>query len=423
MITTYKTIVKLDPQENEGGGGGGAGLPDLPSTIMPPLQSPPPALSPGSGESKETSEQPSGLPPGVTHSKEEEFSLEDFAKGRREVKPKQEEKKEAPQEKKEEKKEEGAKPEEKKDSSGEEKKEEKLDSPFPSLDKLKKVGKGAQARDYSGFSEEEVKNLKQMSNSAFELFKSQRKELEELKKKQGSVASNGEKSQQTQHQEQPQQPKYLYEHPEAYVLDPRYKGAVENLGKLRGERDYWEEQLLKIKQGEDWVDYVPTADGKWAPVTKKASIQAEMEVTRYMSNATQMLSEGQRSIQQFVAAHQQAHGQLIGAIKQAERNFFPDYEDKNNPSQKQIENAIRFLSERGLGSNPLTPMVAKFYVRCQEYLRALQEASKEVAIEASKKEDSKLANPPSSGITAGVESSGGGNGKGEYSLEMFGKPA
>ena len=90
-------------------------------------------------------------------------------------------------------------------------------------------------RDYSKFSEEDAKYLKQMSNDAFEHFS---KRAEENKNLQESLEKVKDSSQS------------IADHPEAYLLSDEYKDHAANLTKAQQEQAHWRAQLIKIRNGE-----------------------------------------------------------------------------------------------------------------------------------------------------------------------------
>lgn len=121
-----------------------------------------------------------------------------------------------------------------KEDKKEDKKEEQVIT-GPNLLKTLDEKKVAGARDYSGYSDEEVKVLKSMSNDAFNyvapILKS-RKELERLK-----------------------DATYL-QHPESYTLHPEYREKQQLVFQAKREAAAWQEILVQIRKGEDWTPIV-----------------------------------------------------------------------------------------------------------------------------------------------------------------------
>lgn len=99
----------------------------------------------------------------------------------------------------------------------------------PGKEKVTTIGLPTKTqRDYSGFADNEVAALKQMSNEGFELASRVLKENRELKKLEGST--------------------YL-QHEHAYVLDPEFQQKNLVVQRSSGEAEHWRQQLILAEQG------------------------------------------------------------------------------------------------------------------------------------------------------------------------------
>ena len=106
-------------------------------------------------------------------------------------------------------------------------------------------------RDYTGFTQDEVHVLKNMSKQSFDYVAKVIKENKELAKLKDST--------------------YL-QSPEAYKLDPQYNKTVEDISYLSQEAQIWRNQLINIKTGKEWAPFKgwdkqgnPVFDAKRAP--------------------------------------------------------------------------------------------------------------------------------------------------------------
>jgi len=128
------------------------------------------------------------------------------------------------------------------------------------------------ARDYTGFTGDEVAILKQMSNPAFEFATKHMKELKELRQ---------------------QKPDSIYQHPDAYTLTPEYKSAQEDLKFTSFEERHWRQQLVNIRGGKPWQG-LDGYNEKGEPVYSgpfKPSDEAEIDVNNAMLHATNVLGQ------------------------------------------------------------------------------------------------------------------------------------
>lgn len=211
---------------------------------------------------------------------------------------KPEEKKEPVVEKKEP---EVKKPEEKKpEIKAEEKKEPEAKEEGPNILKGLTEKKAAVARDYTGFTEDEVKALKSMSNEAFNyvapILKS-RKELEKLK-----------------------DATYL-QHPESYVLHPEYREKQRLVSQARREATAWQQLLVKIRQGEEWTPLVGV-DPKTGEFVygekRKPTVEDEEQVRMSMNRCLAVEQQTAQALQQLPQQFQQTI-QQDNQLIQAER--------------------------------------------------------------------------------------------------------
>jgi len=134
------------------------------------------------------------------------------------------------------------------------------------------------ARDYTGFTDDEVKRLKSMSNEAFDYMApilKQRKELEALK-----------------------DTSYL-QHPQAYTLHPEYQKVQAEAQYARTEAQAWQEQLVKIKQGEEWSPLVGVdpKTGKFIYGDKRQPTVQDEEMVRL--SMTKCMQHGQNAEDQI----------------------------------------------------------------------------------------------------------------------------
>ena len=138
---------------------------------------------------------------------------------------------------------------------------------------LKKATENIPAgRDYSKYSEEDAKYLKQMSNEAFEHFRKRSEEAAELAKQLDNTKTG----------------KPTLDHPDAYVLSDEYKENYANFTKAQQEQQHWRDQLIKIRNGDAWQNIEGYDKGERLVLSKetfKPTQQAEIDVEMALQEA------------------------------------------------------------------------------------------------------------------------------------------
>lgn len=180
--------------------------------------------------------------------------------------------------------------------------------------------------DYNGFTEDEVKLLKQMSNPAREYTAKVIREHRELK--------NG-------------QPQAFYQHPEGYTLLPEYRKIGEDIDFASRELTFWKQQLINIRQGKDW-HMLTGFDAQGNPMVRgpmKPTDEHEIDV----NNAVQVMMGTLQQYNQRRDQLKQGYSEQIkkdDAVLQAERAA--RFAWVNDP--KQLDETI---SIPGVGEVPL----------------------------------------------------------------------
>jgi hypothetical protein len=127
-------------------------------------------------------------------------------------------------------------------------------------------------RDYSKYSEEDAKFLKQMSNEAFEHFSKRSEEFATIAKQLDETKTS----------------KPTLDHPDAYVLSDEYKENYANFSKAQQEQQHWRDQLIKIRNGDEWLNIEGYDKGERLVLSKEAfkpTQQAEIDVEMALQEA------------------------------------------------------------------------------------------------------------------------------------------
>ncbi len=141
-------------------------------------------------------------------------------------------------------------------------------------------------RDYTGFNADQVKALKQMPNEAFAYASKQLREFNQL--------------------QQQRQDSWL-QHPQAYTLSPEYSEADTMARRAIFEAQHYEQQLLKMRKGEDWT-VITNYDERGNPVysaPQKSSDEADLKVANALSQISAQAQQFQQKRDQLANTFQQ----------------------------------------------------------------------------------------------------------------------
>lgn len=145
----------------------------------------------------------------------------------------------------------------------------------------------ASPRDYAGFTDEEVKTLKSMSNDAFNYVAPILKE----RKQQQQVSSQS-----------------IFQHPDAYQLHPEFKRINSELSYSTSEANAWNEQLMKMRIGEKWQPLVGVdpKTGKFIYGDEREPTPQDEEMVRQaMSKCLNVRQNAETQLQQMPQQFQQ----------------------------------------------------------------------------------------------------------------------
>jgi len=266
----------------------------------------------------------------------------------------------------------------------------------------------AKSRDYSGFSDEEVKVLKGMSNEAFsyssKLFK-EAKDLSKLKDAQ------------------------FMQHPSAYTLDPNYQKLQEDASYFQQESDYWQSQLLAIAEGKEWAPITGwNKDG--SPVmgpAQKPDKLSEERVRMAMNQCSQGAQTARQSLQQFSTDYQQRIAVDTQQIQQECSKYFgwisdPKLLDSNIMIPEVGEKSVRQVKDDFTSLFPAyhrntvgVDIAGHMWVALQIYAQQIRELQEQKDVAEVRTEEVRRAEPTSK-VTPGIPGKAI-NGVSEFSLE------
>ena len=244
----------------------------------------------------------------------------------------------------------------------EDKPEEEEDSDAEEIERIKQREADKRAsRDYEGFSEEEQKVFGKMSNQAFDYVRPRLLEARSVKDFQAKVA---ELTTQLEGKGLPQS--YL-EHPDAYLLSPKFKEAQANLQGAEGLLGFYNTQMLALKEGNNYVDLVPDGKGGAAQVQKEANVQNELDLANKISQTNHDLSTARNQIQAMSGEHAARLQSQKGQYNEYFTRSFPEYADEEkSKGDKDFTQVMDVLRRTGFEHNPLSKFLAASAARLRK---------------------------------------------------------
>lgn len=223
--------------------------------------------------------------------------------------------------------------------------------------------------------------LKKMSNDAREYFvaefKRYGKEVEELKSK----LSVAEKQ-----QVKDGLPSGWYEHEEAYLLTPEYKGLSQTKNQLSAIEEHYRKQLIAIKEGEDWFDLALDKAGNIIQQKRKAGPEADMLVSSRLQEAVITLRDLEKQEGALKQAFKQNAVNHRAGMRKLEDEYFPQYADeKEFSANEDAQNFQKILQSYGMQNDRMSGMMTKLYAFALEQVRKVQELEKVKAAPAQTK--------------------------------------
>lgn len=261
----------------------------------------------------------------------------------------------------------------------------------------KKIPKGRQEylkRDYNQFEPDLVPSAKDMGNKGFDAFQKLYKENKELKAKPPENKSG--------------LPDSYYSHPEAYTLVPEYKKTSDFLKQAEGIQSHWKKQEFNInKNGK-----IATLD--WDPVNKKIVVSPERDATeadvelveKMLSDSRDQTSEQKAKLKEITTGFKIRHDADVSFIKDAEKKFFPDFDDGEKDPTKELRAEIVKTLPESLKNNPLTSIFSKVGAHNAMLLNQVKTLQKEIATLKGVKQDEKASPPGKRNFVSGGKNTG-----------------
>lgn len=128
-----------------------------------------------------------------------------------------------------------------------------------------------------------------------------------------------------------ERPSFAEEHEHAYLLDPSYHQLSDEVEKLDFETQHLQQQLVRIKQGDDWQVLKgydrktgePVFETVKAREDGKLDVQAEVRMSRLLTAAFQALGNKRAEQNQLITGYQASFKQKQSQAGEVLKKFFP----------------------------------------------------------------------------------------------------
>ncbi len=257
------------------------------------------------------------------------------------------------------------------------------------------------SRSFDGLEPEEAELFKRMSNAAYNRLYPIYKEYKELKPKYSQLEQelNTAKS------------SHFYEQENAYQLTPDYANLSQAVKRIGNETRFWEEQLIKVRTGQEWTPLLETPEGKIIVGTAQAaSPEAEAIILSALTKAHTLSGQLQNQLSSFPQNFRQKHGEYLNSLKGIEGKIFGgvDATKLNELAAAKLQMFPTHVQGR-----PEVNMLAKALVIIDGLLAMARQQKSTSASAAVKAKTASAAGPTSESIsTGGATGTGlGGSGK------------
>jgi len=255
-------------------------------------------------------------------------------------------------------------------------------------------------RDYSKYSEEDAKFLKQMSNEAFEHFSKRSEETVALARMLEETKSG----------------KPTVDHPDAYVLSDEYRDNYANFSKATTEQQHWRDQLIKIRNGDAWQNIEGYDKGDRLVLSKesfKPTQQAEIDVEMALQEAVGLNRKYTESLDEVSKTYKDKYNSAVTLLDREQRANFAWLTDERVAQEKlvlpnvgttnvqSIKDSFTEALPKTFRKHPMAELASNLFVTLQ--LQAAFSSSENTKAKEAKRKEPKARRKSSS---AGADSEG-----------------
>ena len=255
------------------------------------------------------------------------------------------------------------------------------------------------ARDYSRFSTEDAKYLKQMSNEAFEHFAKRTEETAALQQKLDSTSDKE---------------RITADHPDSYILSEDYKEIYGKLSQAQQEQQHWRSQLLKIRNGDAWQN-IEGYNDKGQLVMQKDSFkptqQAEIDVEMALQEAVGLGRKFTDDLNGVSDTHKSSYNDAVTLLEREQNANFAWLTDEKVAKEKivvpntgattiqELKDGFTEALPKTFRKHPMAELASNLFVTLQ--LQAAHSSSENAKAKEAKRKEPKARRKSSS---AGADS-------------------
>ena len=173
-------------------------------------------------------------------------------------------------------------------------------------------------------------------------------------------------------------PDAWYEHEDSYTLTPQFRTLAGERNQISAIEKHLREQLIAIKEGEDWFDLVPGQQpGQIVQVKRKADSASEVNVSKRIQDAAFMLQDNEQKQRAFVQQFNNGVFKHREKVKSLEDEWFPQYKDeKENEKNKHFQTVRAAFKANGLDKDRITGFTERLYAFAMDILEENEELKK-----------------------------------------------
>ena len=250
------------------------------------------------------------------------------------------------------------------------------------------------ARDYSRFSTEDAKYLKQMSNEAFEHFAKRTEETAALQQKLDSTSDKE---------------RITADHPDSYILSEDYKEIYGKLSQAQQEQQHWRSQLLKIRNGDAWQN-IEGYNDKGQLVMQKNSFkptqQAEIDVEMALQEAVGLGRKFTDDLNGVSDTHKSSYNDAVTLLEREQNANFAWLTDEKVAKEKivvpnagattiqELKDGFTEALPKTFRKHPMAELASNLFVTLQ--LQAAHSSSESAKAKEAKRKEPKARRKSSS---------------------------
>lgn len=230
-----------------------------------------------------------------------------------------------------------------------------------------------EGRDMKGFSEDERKAFRKMSNDAFNFLAPQYREAKTLKPALDTLKQENE-TLKTKVQQAGAVDPLVAANPNGYIFTPDFAQLTQGEQNMQYEAQYWQKQLAELKLGKKPRLLQHNGQQYLAGPELEADGNTEALIMNNLTRANMSAQQYQQAQNQLRMSWQQQVQQDLHTIKRTEDAYFPWFADGKQHSFKPVIDGFVAQMPPTQRSNPLARALGKAYAVIQHLQTRLQSA-------------------------------------------------